>query len=69
MLDGLVLPHELIERIGVVASHEEPDEARALPPDTLLVVLGEEEPSWQSNGDRLSGPGPLESQQLSDTVP
>lgn len=69
MFDGLVLAHELVERVGVVASHYEADQARALPPDAVLVTLGEEEPRREPDRDGLSRPWPLEAKQLSNTVP
>lgn len=70
MFDRLVLAHELIERVGVVASHYEADQARALPPDAVLVTtFGEEEPRREPDRDGLSRPWPLEAKQLSNTVP
>ena len=60
MFDGLMLAHDLVERVTVVPSHEEEDHAGALPPDVVLVTLGEEETGWEPDGYGLAGSGSLE---------
>lgn len=68
MLDGLMLAHELVERVAVEASHEQENHARALPPPTILPVLGQEQLCREADGHRLSGPGSPEADELSNAV-
>jgi hypothetical protein len=68
MLDGLMLAHELVERVAVEASHEQENHARALPPATILPVLGQEQLCREADAYRLSGPGSPEPDELSNAV-
>ena len=68
MLDGLMLAHELVERVAVKASHEQENHARALPPAAILSVLGQEQLCREADCHRLSSPRTPEADELSNAV-
>lgn len=52
MLYGLVLPHESVESVAIVADHYEVSPLWRLPP--VIAILTSEELSWQGDRDRLA---------------
>jgi hypothetical protein len=67
MFDGVMLAHDLIERVSVESGHEEEYHARALPP-VVLPVLSEEQSRWERYCDGLSRAGTFETYHFADAI-